>query len=87
MGSNRLRLPSKPRGPLCYPLLIDDPKIRGRLIDQKIFVPTYWPNIKTWCEHDEVEYRLADAILPLPIDQRYGAADMQRIVDVIRGDS
>lgn len=45
--------------------------------------PTYWPELLELCEMDSVEYNLARKLLPLPIDQRYGEEDMQRIIDVI----
>ena len=31
-------------------------------------------------ERDSLEYRMAENVLPLPIDQRYGTEDMEYIV-------
>ncbi len=69
--------------PMVYPYLTDDPNLRQRLIDNKIFVATYWPNVFEWCAKDTVEFNLAKQLIPLPIDQRYGKEDMQHILNVI----
>jgi len=46
-------------------------------------VATYWPNVFNWCENKTLEFDLAKNILPLPIDQRYGSEEMERIVELI----
>ncbi len=71
------------KGALCYPFLTTDAQLRQKLIDHKIFVATYWPNVLEWCSEDELEYKMTKYILPLPIDQRYGAQHMQRIIEII----
>lgn len=70
-------------GALCYPYLTTNDHLRQKLIDHKIFVATYWPNILQWCDENELEYKMTKFILPLPIDQRYGEQHMQRIIEVI----
>ena len=62
--------------PMVYPYVTDTPNLRDRLIREKIFVPKYWPDVIN-CE------ALAERIIPLPIDQRYGEEDMKRIVEVV----
>lgn len=69
--------------PMVYPLWTDDKSLRQRLIENRIFVATYWPNVFHWCDVDSIEYRMAEHIIPLPIDQRYGEEDMIKILDVI----
>ncbi len=69
--------------PMVYPYLSEDDSLRKRLIDNKIFVATYWSNVLEWCQEDSTEYRLAKYLLPLPIDQRYGNEDMERIIKII----
>ncbi len=70
--------------PMVYPYLIKNAGgVRGALIDQRIFVATYWPSVLDVCREDEVESYLVRGILPLPIDQRYGVSDMKRIIEVI----
>ena len=70
--------------PMVYPFMTDDESLRGRLIQNKVFVARYWPNVLEWCNEDELEYKLTTQIIPLPIDQRYGKEDMDRIIEIIR---
>lgn len=69
--------------PLCYPFLSVSPEVRKRLIQHKIFVPTYWPNVLSQCKEDSVEYKYAANLLPLPISQNYNAEDMLYLSDMI----
>lgn len=71
--------------PAFYPYYCLNEQLRRVLIDHKVFVATYWPNVLTWLgqEQDSVEYRMTKYILPLPIDQRYGIDDMERIINII----
>ena len=57
--------------PMVYPYMTDDESMRQRLIDNKVFVATYWPNVSEWCECGTTEFQLARTMIPLPIDQRY----------------
>lgn len=69
-------------GPLCYPLLIDAPGLREHLIASRVFVATYWPDVQGRVEATAVEAMLANCLIPLPCDQRYGAAEMARVVQL-----
>lgn len=70
--------------PMIYPYyVIEERGIRKEMIDNRIFVATYWPNIFNWCEKDSIECQLATNIIPLPIDQRYTKRDLQYIIDII----
>lgn len=69
--------------PMVYPYLTDDKKLKTRLIENKIFVATYWPNVKEWCNESMTEWQLADRVISIPIDQRYGIEDMKRIISII----
>lgn len=72
-------------GAFMYPLYIENGQyIRKKLQEQKIYVPMLWPNVVEICKEDEWEYRLANNILPLPCDQRYGEVEMDYIVEQIR---
>ena len=62
--------------PMVYPYITDDPLLRSKLINDKIFIASYWLGV---CECGNLRER----ILPLPIDQRYGKEDMERIVEVV----
>ena len=69
--------------PMVYPYYTDDINLRSRLIEQHIFVAQYWPNVFEWCTDYDIEYSLCQHIIPLPIDQRYGEEDMDKIVNAI----
>lgn len=69
--------------PMVYPFLTEDKNLKQRLIENKIFVATYWPNVLSWCEKSSWEYRLAQQGCFLPIDQRYGDEEMNVIVSCI----
>lgn len=79
---NLLNIPSNSLAPLCYPFW-GTKELRDKLIEQKIFVAMYWPNVIEWVKTDTVEYQLAQNIIPLPIDQRYREEEMLRIIEVI----
>ena len=85
--SNQLELPdiNSFQCPMVFPYLTADCNLRTKLISNKIYVATYWPNVIEECSKDSVEYKLAKMLLPLPIDQRYNSSDMDRIVRIIRG--
>ena len=82
---NLLQLPSMDSFvcPMVYPYMTKDETLRGRLIKNKIFVARYWPNVLEWCKETDIEYKLATKIIPLPIDQRYGINDMNRIIEIV----
>ena len=69
--------------PMVYPFFSSDEGLREKLIENKIFVARYWPNVLEWTTKDDIEYYLANQLQPLPIDQRYGENQMKRIIDII----
>lgn len=69
--------------PMVYPFLTDDKTLKKRLISEKIFVATYWPNVFEWCKPVDWEYQLAERTVFLPIDQRYGRGNIERIINSI----
>ena len=71
-------------GAFAYPLLIEHgAEIRKKLQQQKIYIPTLWPNVVNDMDMDSLECRLAENILPLPVDQRYGIDDIEYTVSII----
>ena len=58
-------------------------KLWKKLIDKKIFVARYWPNVLNWCKKDDIEYQLTENMVCLPIDQRYGENEMNHILNNI----
>lgn len=70
--------------PMVYPYLVPVKGLREKLIENKIFVARYWPNVLEYTSKDDIDYLLAFQMQPLPIDQRYGKEEIQRIIDVIK---
>lgn len=71
-------------GPLVYPLINDKSEfLRKKLIENKVYVASYWPNIFDEMHSSSVEYNLSNNILALPIDQRYSENEMDRVINLI----
>lgn len=81
---NKIKIPSslKDNGPMVYPLLIEE-DIREKLIENKIFVATYWKEVLNKVEKTSFEYYITNKLVPLPIDQRYDQDDMLHIINVV----
>lgn len=78
-------------GAFMYPFMVENAReIKKRLIEHKIYIPTLWPNVVNDLPHDWWEWKLANNILPLPCDQRYGIEEMQFMTELLlkytRGD-
>lgn len=87
-GHNRFAAwPAEQPGALCYPLLLDTPaqatRLRKHLLEQAIYVPCYWRELIDNPTTPALERHLAECLLPLPMDQRYGDADMHRLADAV----
>lgn len=78
---NALKLPSFDSFvcPMVYPFLsTSDRNLRKELIDNKVFVAKYWPNVQQ-LSNFAWEYQLSTKVIPFPCDQRYGIEDMKKI--------
>lgn len=74
-----------PNGAYMYPLYIENGgEVRNELQKEKIFIPTLWPDVLKRCSDNTLEYDLAENILPLPVDQRYGKSDMEYLLSKIK---
>ena len=71
-------------GALCYPLLTKNLRLREALIDRRIFTATYWQDVLHRLDESAHECLLTRGIVPLPCDQRYGAMEMELIVETCR---
>lgn len=71
--------------PMVYPYLTKNGKLKQKLIDERIYVATYWPNVLEWSKDIDLECVLVRNTCFLPIDQRYGIGEMERIINVIKG--
>ena len=82
--SNTIVLPLEDDAvPMVYPYLSPIKGLRENLIENKVFVARYWPNVLEWTNKNDIDYLLASQMQPLPIDQRYGEEDMNRIITLI----
>ena len=82
---NQLKFHKLMECPFAYPLFIKDGNaIRKMLQQNKIYVPTLWPDVFHVCKESDVEYQMAENILPLPIDQRYSVQDMDYVITILR---
>lgn len=70
--------------PMVYPYLTNDKTLKQRLIAEKIYVATYWPNVYQWCMPKDWEYTLAERAVFLPVDQRYGTNDMECVIRILK---
>lgn len=71
--------------PMVYPYLVDDgARLRQYLIENKVFCARYWPNVLECCKPGDFEYHLAENLVCLPIDQRYGEEEMIYILNLIK---
>lgn len=86
-ATNGLDLTLTGRGacPMVYPYLTGDESLRERLIYNKVFVARYWPDVLASCPATSLEHKLASRLIALPIDQRYGEAQMHRVAEIING--
>ena len=56
---------------------------KQKLIEQKIYVPTLWPNVLCDSAAGSTARRLTRDILPLPCDQRYGPWEMDAVIAAV----
>lgn len=67
--------------PMVYPYLIKNELLREKLKENKVCLINCWCDIDKYLSDDE-KY-LKKYLLPLPMDQRYGKKDMERILKII----
>ena len=80
---NMLKL-KKVEGAFAYPLFVENgAEIRKKLQQQKIYIPTLWPNVLNETDKNSLEYKFAENILPLPVDQRYDENEVCVVINTI----
>lgn len=70
--------------PMVYPFLSNDRDLKLHLIQKKIFVATYWPNVFEWTNSKMYENYLARCMVALPIDHRYNLQDMFFMLNILK---
>lgn len=70
--------------PLCYPLLgRKETASRSELIDNRVFIPSYWPEVLNRVDEASFEWNLVSNGLFLPCDQRYNEDDLDRLITLL----
>ncbi|HIF9502932.1 TPA: hypothetical protein ACX6SY_003206 [Photobacterium damselae] len=73
--------------PYCYPLMVkNSKKIREKLIKNRIYIPVLWGDSLTSLNAKSIEVKFVKNILPIPCDQRYNIIDMEKIINIIKGE-
>lgn len=84
---NALPLPSMDTFacPMVYPFITKQSKVnlRKKLQEQRIYTATYWPKLAE-LNNGTFEKYIAKALIPLPIDQRYGEEEMRKIIELVK---
>ena len=72
-------------GAFMYPLFMDNAdEIRKKCLENKIYIPTLWPNVLEEVPKEWIEWTYVKNILPIPCDQRYNLEDMHFIIKCIK---
>ncbi len=69
--------------PCYYPFWTAFPELRNVLIDKRVLIPLLWPEVLEQAPAGSLERKLALHLLPLPVDQRCGPQDMERIARIV----
>ncbi|SAL56798.1 hypothetical protein AWB74_02612 [Caballeronia arvi] len=69
--------------PLCYPLFDAPAGLREELRQQRIYTPTYWPDVAESKDAPEFERTIPASALFLPCDQRLTTGDLEPIVQSV----
>ena len=82
---NKIRLDvSSSEVPMVYPLFVDNGALlKQKLIEKKIYVATYWPNVFEWAELNSFENELAKNLIAIPVDRRYSENDVDAILNIL----
>lgn len=71
--------------PMVYPFSAKEGrKLKGKLIYDRVFVPTYWPNVIRDTPSGNLEVELSNSVINLPIDQRIGKQEVKKVLDLIK---
>ena len=69
--------------PMVYPFLSKDSSLRKNLIDNRIYIASYWQDVLKRVSNGEPEYVFSQCLLPIPIDQRYSINDLCVLFDFL----
>ncbi len=70
--------------PLAFPILTADaPHAVAALAERRIWAPRHWASLPSDPAAFPDAHRLAGACVSLPLDQRYGPAEMDRVIEAV----
>jgi len=73
--------------PLCYPFIPIKKIAKSTLHQKGLFIPSFWDRtISVLNKGFEFEKKLADNLLPLPVDQRYSIKEMRIVKNIIKNE-
>lgn len=68
---------------MCYPF-IGTKSINSILLQHKIYIGSYWPNVLQEFDAATNAYKIAENVVCLPIDHRYSTSDMERVAEIVK---
>jgi hypothetical protein len=72
--------------PMVYPLVLGDAGMLPRLQRNKVFIGRWWEHVTRLVPENSIEMKLSRFMLPLPVDQRMDAGDIDRLYRLITAD-
>lgn len=78
-----LGLQGQVSGPMGYPYLTDDTDLKSKLVKNRIFIPTYWPEVLERKGVGQVERMLVSALNLIPCDQRYSTEELLSVTELL----
>jgi len=68
--------------PLCYPLLVEGAPTRANLVNEGIYVPSYW-SMHSDLQYTPFEAALTSEALFLPLDQKLSSDEMSGMLSTV----
>lgn len=81
---NKIKFENLVGAPLCYPLFCGKADMKAKLIRNRVFVATYWPDVSARVDRNSFEFDLAANLIAIPCDQRYSFADLEMVLSLIK---
>jgi len=82
-GYNKIELDlDNVNAPLCYPFYTRINNLKKIMLENRIFIPTYWEDVLKRKDISTFEDSLVNNCNALPIDQRYGSSDLSRMINI-----
>jgi len=69
--------------PMVYPFYSGNLKLRNFLTENKVYTGIYWKEVKDILPEGSHEYKFANNLVHLPVDQRYNENDLAKVADLV----